>query len=121
MRNELVRLYHHRTRNCVPPKKYVETYSRSRPAHGKKPAERCRRVLHPRRVYAGAYVDGGAGDCATALQDSSWHQQSCCSPVPQAALRAFPFLTSTSNLRAHDGRRLMGVSHTRRGQCPSLA
>lgn len=61
----------------------------------------------------------GAVACAAAPQSSSWHQQSCASPVHYAALRAFPPLTSTSDIRVHDGRRLVGVSHKRRGKCPS--
>jgi len=56
---------------------------------------------------------------AAALQSSSWHQQSGFSPVHYATLRAFPPLTSTSDIRVHDGRRLVGASHKRRGKCPS--
>ena len=75
----------------------------------------------PKACIAGAYVDGGVGACATVLQGSSWHQQPCCSPVHHAALRALPSLTSTSDIRAHDGRRLVGVALKRRGPCPFLA
>jgi hypothetical protein len=39
---------------------------------------------------------------------------SCFSPVYHATIRAFPSLTSMSDLCVSDGRRLAGVSHKRR-------
>jgi hypothetical protein len=52
---------------------------------------------------------------AAALQSSSWHQQSCFLPVHYAALRAFPPLTSTSDIRKNEEQRIKAQSIWRNG------